>query len=174
MAHQHARSRFPRTGVRRATDWQSGPRGSTGAIAVAGVTVFPIALTAVGAGLTIIRIRGELMITMIGSTVLDGFERVGFGMCIVSENAIGVGVTAVPAPIADIAWDGWLWYHLSSPQELDADATVATGNRVVIDSKAMRKWKQTDVLIAVVETVSEVGTASLEATLNTRTLLKLP
>jgi len=127
---------------------------------------------------TIVRIRGSLTMGLSSvASALDGFSRVGVGLCIVSENAFGVGVTAVPSPIVDIAWDGWIWYNIGDLAAYTTTLTNSHGSQtkeLQIDSKAMRKIKNTDVLIAVLETAAEVGTAVFNMTLNTRVLLKLP
>jgi len=165
------------SGSRRQTAWDIGP---VGALSITGNSINLIALGAQAAtsGLTIVRFRGELLLGLtVSGVLLDGFRQVAAGVCIVSENAFDAGVTAVPDPIADIGWEGWLWYWTGA---VFAANTTPSGNlgmegaRVVIDSKAMRKIKNTDVLIAVVATASLDGTTNLEVRFNSRTLLKLP
>ena len=128
-------------------------------------------------GTTHIRLRGELLLalTSVGS-VLDGFPEVAAGVCIVTDNAFGVGITAIPDPIVDQAWDGWLWYWTGAI--IATNATLGRGSvsaevRLSIDSKAMRKFKATDVMCGVISTADEVGVAGMQATLNTRALDKL-
>ena len=177
---QGSRSRFPlrsRVGsARRQTSWSPGP---VGALSITGNSINLIALgsAAVQDGLTLVRVRGEMLLGLtVTGLLLDGFRQVAAGLCIVSENAFGVGVTAVPDPIADINWDGWLWYWTGA---VFAANTVPSGNlgteavRVVIDNKAMRKQKNTDVLVAVVGTASIDGTTNLEVRFNSRVLDKL-
>ena len=176
MAHGRA-TRFQRTsGVRRQTTWDIGPGGSVGATA-ASSTLFPLAVIASIDGLTVVRTRGELNLALSVITApLDGFGRIGAGICIVSENAASVGVTAVPSPLADQGWNGWLWYWTGSlfgPSATVANAGGPANARVVIDSKAMRKQKNTDVMVAVLEVADEVGAAVLTAKMNARQLLKL-
>jgi len=125
-----------------------------------------------------VRTRGELLLTISAiSAAGDGFPRLAAGICIVSENAFGVGVTAVPTPLTDIAWDGWLWHSMGA---CFGQVSGNFGNdgaqviRWVIDSKAMRKIKQTDISIGVIELGTETGTATLLADLNTRELVKIP
>ena len=115
---------------------------------------------------------------------LSGFSECAFGICIVSENAFGIGVTAIPSPIADIEWDGWFVYRTFALVSADAVAAASVSHsgsspllwsaRFDIDSKAMRKFKESDVMVGVIEFQSEIGTATVDATLNTRILSKLP
>ena len=177
MAFPRSRSRGIGHGSRRKTAWQIGPFGQAN-VTAAGVLLFATGAQALVDGATIVRTRGELSVALGPSTTaLAGFDRIGFGMCIVSENAFGIGVTAVPTPITDIAWDGWLFHDLMSIFTIqDSETWSNSGSpfkRVEIDSKAMRKIKNTDVLIGVMEFSSETGTATIEARLNTRVLVKL-
>ena len=57
----------------------------------------------------------------------------------------------------------------------EADGSNAFGwiFRMPIDSKAMRKWGDNEILVGVVEVESEVGTVSIRVAANTRLLLKL-
>jgi len=175
----HSRgSRFRTSGsTRRQTSWDFGPSGSL-SLTAAGAAIFATAAQAVGSGLTIIRTRGELLLNISSiAAALDGFPRLAAGICIVSENAFGVGVTAVPTPLTDIAWDGWLWHSIGGCFGLVSGNFGLEGCQTVrweIDSKAMRKIKDTDIMIGVIELGTEVGTATLLADLSTRVLLKIP
>ena len=170
------RGSFSRS-ARRKTAWGVGPRGRTAGITAAGNTLFATAAAVVLEAITLVRTRGELTVVGTVATALDdGFAEVAAGICIVTENAIGIGVTAVPDPIADRTWDGWLWYWNGG---MIADSTAVSvgngGNKVItIDSKAMRKLRSTDRLIGLVATGSLNGAATIVATLNTRMLFKLP
>ena len=172
-------SRFQRTSaLRRKTTWTVGPEGSV-QLTSAAASVFSGGAIAIDDGLTIVRTRGELNVGLsVAAVALDGFARFAFGMCIVSENAAGVGVTAIPSPITDETWDGWYVYYTGSLFSVVATAVLDNAEgvanlRLPIDSKAMRKFKRTDVIVAVIETATEVGTASLTARLSSRTLVKL-
>ena len=173
------RSSFPRTSgaVRRRSSWSGGPEGLLGAISTSSVTLFPTGAQALLNGLTHVRFRGELLlyITVAGGAATEGF-RWAFGVGIVSENAFGVGVTAVPDPIADIGWDGWLLYETGQLATSGSVLDQAAGNTVVrvpLDSKAMRKIKASDVMIGVLST-TEIGDGSvMNGHLSSRILAKL-
>ena len=162
---------------RRKTSWSQGPRGTL-SISTNAQTIFASGAQANVPELTLVRVRGELWITL--STVdaaLSGFPQVAVGICNVTENAFGAGATAIPAPITDINWDGWLWFwqgRFTSPSGTLTDADGATNARIVIDSKAMRKVHVTDTLVGVIQTTGEIGTATMVANMETRVLDKLP
>ncbi len=171
-------SRFRRTGnTRRLTSWASGPLGIT-SLTAAGSAIIPTGSQAVENGLTLVRTRGELLVYLTTATsVLDGFSQVAAGICVVTENAFGIGATAVPAPFTDVGWDGWLWYWTGTLKSVSTTLVNGLGlavARVPIDSKAMRKFKATDVQIGVVEVAAEVGTAAARFEMVTRSLVKLP
>jgi len=129
--------------------------------------------------LTIVRLRGELIVYLSAlDLVAEGF-RWFFGICIVSENAAAIGVTAIPSPLADIAWDGWFVYETGTLES--ASGTIGNSENIgmindrrTVDSKAMRKVHNTDVVVAVLET-SELGDGStMHASFSSRMLSKLP
>ncbi len=158
MTPLRSRVPFRRTppSLRRKTSWGVGPEGT---LTISDVTPagFPITAVVADTDLTIVRIRGEVnMFLQVTDSGLGGFGRIGLGICIVSENAAGVGQTAVPHPITDLAWDGWLW-HWTGSLQTPLSSTEGTGlagsdsYRLVIDNKAMRKIHTTDTIIGMVE-----------------------
>jgi len=172
------RSSF-RSATRRQSSWEVGPSGRVTDSANA-VTLFPLGGQAVDTGLTIVRVRGHLNLMLETATAVnDGFDRVACGLAVVSENAFSAGVASVPDPNADIAWDGWMWHWIGSVMAAAPAASFPgfgnTGAQVVVvDTKAMRKFKETDVLIGVLSVNQLNGAAALQSVLNTRVLVKLP
>jgi len=176
MARRFAGSRFPRgAGSRRKVTWSSGPEGLVD-ISATGSFVFPTGAAAVLNDMTIVRTRGELLLTLSSASGAQlGFQYAA-GICVVSENAAGVGATAIPAPLTDSFWDGWLW-HREGNIQADATATLVNQlgcsvDRIQMDSKAMRKIHLTDVMVGVIEVI-ETGTCILRARMVTRVLTKL-
>ena len=176
MAHGRqlsARGR-PSLTVRRQSSWAVGPSGIVSRTST-GASLFGTGSQAIDNGLTHVRLRGELLgfLTSIAAA-LDGFD-CGFGVCIVSENAFGIGVTAIPNPITDIGWDGWLYHKLFALKGAVTgtfDETLSAQVRIEIDSKAMRKFKATDLMVAVVD-VTEVGTSQVDFSFQSRALDKI-
>ncbi len=76
------------------------------------------------------------------------------GMCVVSDQAVAIGVTAVPTPITDLQSDLWFLHQilineftLGTAVGFDARA----GYQYTIDSKAMRKVNDDQDVILVLE-----------------------
>ena len=156
---------------RRNTSWVAAASGIVQRTS-SGSTLFGFGGQAVVDGLTIMRTRGHLGIYLsAGAAALDGFDG-AVGLAIVSENAFGVGITAVPTPITDEAWDGWFWFSHFSVKVPSANnfAGNASSIQIPVDSKAMRKIKNTDTIIAVLE-ATEVGGATVNMSLQTRMLV---
>ena len=180
MAHVRRFTRGVPSGSRRKTSWGPGPTQSVPIeVTGAGALVWAAGSATGFDGRTIVRIRGEFTLALsVVTTIGDGFNGIGMGICNVSENAFDVGVTAVPSPITDLAWDGWMWhqllgeFHGASTTELGVGPMEAV--RMPIDTKAMRKVKATDVLIGVIELGLERGAATLRMSARTRVLDKLP
>ena len=177
MAGRH--TRFLRTAGanRRRTGWDDGPSTASGSISAAGSALWSTGIQNGDDGITLVRVRGEVLLFL--STVtsnLDGFIRVAVGLAIVTTAAATVGITAVPTPLTDIEYEGWLW-HWTGPMigvVSGGDSALGMGAvRVPIDSKAMRKWNTDETLIGVVEVGSEVGTAVLGFNASSRILVKL-
>ena len=168
------------TGQRRRTSWVGGPAGSLTFSASNATGAFTVGSQALVDGLTLVRLRGELLVFLTASNASDGgWDEVAVGVCIVSENAFNVGITAIPTPATDIAWDGWLWYWTGSlktprvdagPDNISIEGSMA---RIVVDSKAMRKIKATDVIVGVAEVGTEDGVATMELKMESRALVKL-
>ncbi len=157
MARRH-RSTFQR-GPRRATDW-SASVSLAGAVNVAASTaaILEVFIPIIG-GETLIRTRGMFTV---GSDQSSGDEiQIGaFGICVVTEQAATVGITAVPHPSSDAAWGGWVvhQYYAARTEFLSAVGFQPnTWHRFPIDSKGMRKIDEDERLIVVVENASAFG-----------------
>ena len=174
----HARThQFPRRsgGNRRHVAWSAGPRGATGSLTASGRSLFPVGTTAGEDDLTLIRTRGELQVSLLAASAAGEGIQWALGLCNVTQNAFGIGVTAVPDPIEDAGWDGWFVHEegvlfARDATPLDDPATLI---HRTIDSKAMRKTHRTDTLIAVFG-LAESGAVTVRADLITRILDKLP
>ncbi len=164
--------------LRRRTSWGVGPKGALTFSTSNPVAAFGSTAVALSDGLTIVRIRGELLMYLtVADAINAGYDEVAVGICVVSENAAGVGITAVPTPITDVAWDGWMWMWQGSMKAAVAnefDRGQTSSVRAIVDTKAMRKIKETDVIVAVAEAGAEATNASLSLRFNSRTLVKLP
>ena len=171
-------SGFPSRGAaRRQTSWNQGPAGLTAVISTSAASVTAVGSQAVRSGLTLVRTRGHWTIDSSVQADFPGtFFEMALGLAIVTENAAGIGITAVPYPLTDIGWDGWLWHWVGVAPIVPGmgGASGLSPVSIEVDAKVMRKWKETDVMIAVME-VAETGTAGdIQAHFNSRVLVKLP
>jgi len=189
----HARrGSFPiRTGTtRRQTSWAGGPKSNTNgglgsAFASSATRVGAVVSTALQDGLTLVRLRGELVFWLTSATATNQGYHGAIGVGNFTDAAIAVGVTALPAPLDEEGWDGWLYHRYFScmstgpivaaavSTEPGLASSVNAAIRLEVDSKAMRKTPLDTSLLVSVQMVL-VGTAAASWTFNSRTLDKLP
>ena len=162
---------------RRKTAWSIGP-GGTGAGPIASSSA-----AFVGGGtqptvdaLTVVRLRGELLLSLVSAVnPLDGF-RGAFGVGIVSLPAFTAGIASVPTPITEEGDENWLYHRyftLFTGDGTEANFFGPSFARIEVDSKAMRMAGVDKVFYAAIEVV-EVGSAVMDVSFNSRFLNKLP
>jgi len=162
---------------RRKTGWEEGP-GTNNVVAVSASqsSILGLGQQFVQDGLTIVRIRGTLEVTMsTAASAGDGFVG-AFGIGIVTAPAFGVGIGSMPTPIDEIEWNGWIWHQLFQYTSSIAGGFGTTPKdslHIEIDTKAMRKTSLEQVLFLAGQFV-EVGSSAIRVTGATRMLLKLP
>ena len=174
---RYSRGSYPAR-QRRLTAWELGPGftdGSSQGFTASTSTIIGSGVTPVDPNLTVVRLRGYVELIMQAATAaVDGFSY-GIGIGIVTADAFSVGVTAVPNPIDDADWPGWIWHKLgalSAPVAGGFGATPSDNQIIEIDSKAMRKFRLNETLFTTVQ-VFETGTAIMAVRSMTRVLLKL-
>ena len=139
-------------GPRRATDWSASAFG--GIVVVAnGTAVLLETFAPIVGGETVIRTRGNFSIAS-DQDIATELQIGAFGICVVTQQAAGIGITAIPHPVADAAWGGWL-YHRYFAFQFDFGTGVGfisdMAHQIEIDSKAMRKVDEDDRLVTLVE-----------------------
>ena len=103
----------------------------------------------------------------------DGFVG-AFGIGVVSLPAFTVGVSAVPTPITEVEWEGWMWHQFFSLHSTAAfDAGGPNRVQIPIDTKAMRKLGTEEVVYLAYEGTEDT-TAQLQILSDSRMLVKLP
>ena len=179
-----ARRGFVRGAARRRTGWNLGPAsGASGGfvqtISATGSLLMTQGFLVVTDGVTLIRVRGQLMLAL--ATVAaagDGFTG-AFGIGVVPGGArgfTGVGGGALPIPITNAEDETWIWHQFFAMQSIVASVDQSEGSAVYrqqVDTKAMRKMNDGDILYASIE-VAEVGTATMDIHFDSRALFKLP
>ena len=171
-------SRGPRgraTRSRRSVSWTIGVADVDGSFSASGKAVWSFGATPTGNEETIVRTRGLVAFYNESANAIGSgwFGAVGIG--IVSDQAFAAGATSMPGPLADEDWD-WIWHSYFDVRAISA--TIADGvnafscaQRIVIDSKAMRKIGPNETLFGMTEVV-ESGAGTLEIQAQTRTLVK--
>jgi len=128
---------------------------------------------------TVVRTRGQLGVKAdSGAAASPHLSSVGLGIYLADAAAVTAG--ALQLPISDIGSD-WLWWWNAVITENTATAAENVSNggwmlfeRVVVDSKAMRKVKNNQVLVLVAQLVEEQGTGAANVFGTIRFLLKAP
>ena len=163
--------------VKRQTGWEEGVGELTSLQAVTASTsliIGSVGFQLAVDGVTLIRTRGIIQVILTAAGAAEGFNG-AFGICVVSNDAFAVGITAIPNPVDDMDWDGWLYHQfwsLMAPAAFQATGTGPFVKDLVIDSKAMRKVGQNDTIVLVGQFL-EIGTAALSVTAGSRFLFKL-
>ncbi len=119
---------------------------------------------------TIIRRRGLLVLSTANVSV-DADITGAVGSCIVNGEAFDAGVLSVPTPVAEAEDDRWFWHQYFAINTRFDTSPITMFPQYVVDSKAMRKFTATDVLITVIENTSAAVPVSWW--FQARTLFKL-
>ncbi len=146
-------SRGNRVGTyRRATSWLRSPL-LTGPDTLAAASAVIDSLFITGEPTTIIRIRGAIAVT--SDQFASSETWIGaVGVCVVSDQANAIGVTAVPTPVTDADSDLWMMHQYFQGAVAFSTAAAFDFQRYTqfpFDSKAMRKMNEDESLLFVVE-----------------------
>ena len=166
---------FSQGSARRLVAWDEGPGDSaTDTITGSASSVLGAGIVPLVEGLTIVRLRGHLGITLNAATAVgDGYTgAIGIGK--VTDAAFAIGITALPTPLTELGWNGWMFHTFFDIRAgLDAALQSNITRQIEVDTKAMRKLEADMTLACIIEVV-EQGTAQIEVSFNSRVLAKLP
>ena len=168
MAHRVRSTRGAVRGAKRLTQWVGSADQGTVAIA-AGASAIQQSNATLGAT-TVVRTRGVLDVRPQGFSA--DIEVIGaMGIASVSDQAFAAGAASIPGPFTDSDWSGWwVWEAFSYRFELTTDVgRLIIPERMVIDSKAMRKIEPNETVVVMVESQA----AAFAASVHFRMLLKL-
>jgi len=120
---------------------------------------------------TIVRARG---FTALASDQAGAVEQqaAGFGIAVVSDQAVAIGITALPTPVTDKDSDLWQTY-LTTMSEASQSTSGSGGRNAEYDSRAMRKVEEGAQLVFVVESEITPLTSGLIFRHTARILIKL-
>ncbi len=157
---------------KRLTSWfQFAPTNASMA-AAGGTVVFSLNAAALAMRpFTIIRTRFEYKLRSDQAAAMEE-QTAAFGMAIVSDQAVAVGVTAVPTPIAEMGSDLWFLYKLIFADESALTDRTKRARGGSVDSKAMRKVDIGQDLVVVAEMDTTTG-GGVILTLGGRMLIKV-
>ena len=121
----------------------------------AGAATLISQLSATGLALrpfTVVRVRGVVGIRSDQEAASEDLTG-AYGMCVVSDQAEAIGVTAIPTPITDSVSDLWFVYQylIGRLQVTPAGTGPWWSDMTIVDSKAMRKVEEGQQLVEVVE-----------------------
>ena len=121
---------------------------------------------------TVVRARGFWHIQSDQSAAAE-LQSASVGMAIVSDQAVAIGVSAVPTPITDMGSDAWFMYEtlMSSTGAGDTDQIKGIGS--TFDSRAMRKVEDGFQLVVVGEADAAALSDGLDLRFRARILIKL-
>ena len=162
---------------RRQTAWAIGPNAVDLALGASGKLLWTTGIQLVSeAKTTIVRIRGDAMLQLGSATAaFDGVDG-AIGLGIVSLDAFNAGVASIPGAQSDPEWPGWIWHsffhvHQRSGTE-GGGLEQGVMQRIPIDSKAMRKFGENEVLFGSLDQTTQ-GTSVGAFWAEVRVLAKL-
>ena len=122
---------------------------------------------------TVIRTRG-IFTAVSDQQAASEFQVANYGSIIVSEQAVAIGVTAVPTPVTDDQSNWHVFEQIFTSMVFASGVGVGYDGAVtqLIDSKAMRKVSEGQQLIDVLE-VPSIGNAGVAMNTYNRILIKL-
>ena len=119
---------------------------------------------------TVIRFRGVLFLRS-DQTAAAEAQAGAFGAAVVTEQALAIGVTAVPTPVTDMGSDEFFMHQIIMAGESRLTDVAIPGTFLQFDSKAMRKCSESEEPYFVYEFASTTQGAQLHSA--GRLLLKL-
>ena len=102
---------------------------------------------------TIVRSRFEVALRSDQSAAVE-IQEGAYGIAVVSDQAVGVGITAIPEPITDMGSNLWLLHQIVYADESDVATFTRSGQFRSQDSKAMRKVEVGSDVVVVAENTS--------------------
>ena len=174
------RGSYPVRSTRRGVGWEEGPGGhAVTQLTTTGSTILNAGAQSQLDDITLMRTRGGAHIFLNGAATGAGAGFHGaIGIGIVTSEAFAIGITAIPVPITNLDWDGWLYHsffdvHVGSSAPAGPIDSASSSVRLDVDSKAMRKLTGGDTIYAAVQ-VEEAGTAVVDIYFESRLLIKAP
>ena len=120
---------------------------------------------------TIVRTHLELALRSDQNSVAE-VQAVALGAAVVSDQAVAVGVTAVPTPDTDMGSDLWFLHQILFGDEVSLSNLTKPQSTASLDSKAMRKVDIGQDVVVVAEMIAAVS-SGVTFTVGGRMLIKV-
>ena len=121
---------------------------------------------------TVVRTRGVLHVRSDQAAASES-QAVNYGVAVVSDQAVAIGITAIPTPITDKGSDLWFTYQSLMASHGAGTVDNELGKMVEYDSRAMRKVEEGTQLEFVVESEIAGLTEGVIIRHSARLLIKL-
>ena len=109
---------------------------------------------------TIIRVHMEIFVISDQAAAIE--QQAGaYGLAVVSDQALAIGITAVPTPVTDMGSDLWFLHQIYFVNSSSLTDRSMPGQKYSIDSKAMRKVNDDQDIAFVAETSAVAAGAIL-------------
>jgi len=165
---------FPARGrVKRETLWIGGPDADVAITLGVNASTLLSSLNAAALALrpfTIVRVRGIIAIRSDQAAAIED-PAGAWGLAVVSEQASGIGITAVPTPVTNVSSDLWFAFQFFADSRLFLTSGGQGAQLFTIDSKAMRKVEDGEDIVEVAENGS--ASAGMAFNIKWRLLVKL-
>ena len=171
MAHR----RFARVvkGPKRLTSWFQFQNNSATMTVTGGTVLFSLNAAALALRpFTVVRSHFEVMLSSDQAAAIET-QFAAFGIAVVSDQASGAGVTALPTPFTDMASDLWFVHRNLMADESNLTDRTRSSSKFSIDSKAMRKVDIGQDIVVVGEFSSGAGGGGVVLVVAGRMLVKV-
>ena len=172
MARRHFSG--ARGGQRRSTSWLEIVPSITTMVAGGGVITHSLDATEL-AKRPFTVVRSHLIVHITSDQLgADELQFGAVGICVVSDQAEAVGVTAVPTPVTDAGSDLWLMHQYVAAEFAFVSGVgfdAAGGYTYLIDSKSMRKVNDDQDVLIVIELATGISNG-FNITIAGRVLIK--
>ena len=121
---------------------------------------------------TVVRVRGGMHLQS-DQTAGAELQAINYGVAVVSDQAVAIGVTAIPTPTADAGSDAWLVYQSLMTSHGAGTVDSEQGRFIEYDSRAMRRVEDGFQVVFVVETDIAGLTQGVNFRNRARLLIKL-
>ena len=174
----NSRRGFRPRSPRRLTGWEGGPQNSGTNITTNTAQVGTVGAQVISDGLTLIRTRGFFAVYAVAVSAISSGWLGAVAIGITSLEAFNAGIASLRSPLTDADSDSWLWHQFFDVRAITATISDgANGDALVfktdVDSKAMRKLTEDDVIYVIIDQVEE-GVSTLRWQFDSRILVKLP